>query len=278
MTIFDNYGSKDDENNVDEKTSEHIENHSGISNQKKGVYSHYNTQGENEAIGDVEITQSEKDLDFDREHNLDGRSSNSRNHYGDSCHGDLIKTRKMMKNDVSTSPMHLQVAHDNKKRPLSISSTSSSASSTSSLPRPSRHKRQNIMQTTESPLRHDTTNSSLNDTHMDTLTDEELLSEHYEDSFNQTLEGASAASPCPTPPLKNTKELSYIERVVEEIIETEKTYVANLAEIIQVSIYMQMSWPTNKRNNPSTLQPKLAYICTSTLMASLVILARPFII
>ncbi|XP_013401857.1 uncharacterized protein LOC106167598 isoform X3 [Lingula anatina] len=152
------------------------------------------------------------------------------------------RERKMMK-DVETcnNDSTLQdtaTTGDNKKRPLSLSSTSST--STSSLPR-TRRKRLNTSQmhgSHDQHLRH----SVINDSQMDTLTDEELLSEYCEEAnelnessstLNTNGKDTSRTSLSQTPPPCSPSKLSYIDRVVDEVLETENTYVDDLQSIIQ---------------------------------------------
>ena len=149
-------------------------------------------------------------------------------------------------------------AHDNKKRPLSVSSTSSSASSTSSLPRQARKRvaggaaaiatGMQVSQSGGGAPSSPAVSSLASDILMDTLTDEESLVDNsgqctetpekipYADNETDSPDVSICVTP-KTPKLPetpNSKQL-YIHRVVTEIIETERTYVKDLLEIIEVS-------------------------------------------
>ncbi len=168
---------------------------------------------------------------------------------------------------------------DAKKRPLSVSSTSSS--STSSLPR---HQRKKLASMTTSPiamnppsalLHHTTVDCSGNSgdvvEDMDITSDDEdqlqsagvrdhgstkqqsapsqstfssdIASDRSSDKVDEvdTCDGQSVVSS-----ENNNADctLSYIGKVVAEILETERTYVRDLAEIIQVNVFtcFEVKW------------------------------------
>ena len=144
---------------------------------------------------------------------------------------------------------------DAKKRPLSISSTSSSTSSTSSLPRQQRKKLASMKSTmarrVESGERAEEEHAmpnitvALSDSVVDTLTDDE--SEHtdntsYQDEgdMNDSKSELDDEDSLSSSYLKDTMDLglcepSYIDKVVSEIVLTERTYVRALKEVIEVS-------------------------------------------
>ena len=143
-----------------------------------------------------------------------------------------------------------------KKRPLSISSTSSTTSSTSSLPRPQRKKLAGGGGLTvgSSPLvanGHPAGVTGLRTTgsgdYMTGSTHGVTSCSVLQAPGGQTVldmsgvdvdDDHSARSPSPTPPSRQDSgsggSVSYIDKVVAEILETERAYVNDLREIIQV--------------------------------------------
>ena len=183
---------------------------------------------------------------------------------------DNIKSKNGIFHTVPEGPV-LNLTNDAKKRPLSISSTSSSTSSTSSLPRQQRKKLAGMASAldggdTASPaggLRPGNMYTGP-EAHMDTQNEEEeeeesmnhdatvtnsdgesnidLSRSETENSSLAMGTGGRSASHSPQSlhggrPSSDTPDLSlvYIDKVVTEIIETERTYVRDLDEIIEVS-------------------------------------------
>ncbi|CAH1791234.1 unnamed protein product [Owenia fusiformis] len=176
------------------------------------------------------------------------------NHSNEDSNGDQVVPS--MKEDFAHNELLPPHIYDNKKRPLSISSTSSSSSSTSSLPRQLRKKLASHVEVSGSleggvrPLgayiRH-----GVQDFPMDTLTDEEHCSELNDSELTTDQSTLSVTTPEKVDlkdGLVSSKRKGsihsllnepvdanklYIERVVEEILFTERTYVRDLLEIIE---------------------------------------------
>jgi hypothetical protein len=132
-----------------------------------------------------------------------------------------------------------------KKRPLSISSTTSSNSSTSSLPR-HQHKRFAMV---HDDAKHSSSQSDC---------DSKSSSLDRDQDLDSAFCSPGVALECPSSAEEATP-LSYIDKVVAEIIHTERTYVKDLSDIIQVKFLAEFlpcaaTVIACKYNNDSTLR------------------------